>query len=436
MNTLARIGIVGAGCAGLTAAEELRGLGFKNVTVLESKSRSGGKIFSMEHTERDQDFIVEGGTVWMIPSPLYDRYSTRYGLARDIQYTAPIKLVDLDTGRISSPYFIHTSVPVLQRITQFIRFFFVAKPFGKVGKVGYADPAYRELHMSPAVWYKKNGFQFVYEAFTPITNAAQMGYVEKDIPVLYVLRLIGLLLRFSPLMLLTLRLPKLRKGNQELWKRMAATHHVHYGMHVQRVQRNRNDDIVYVDAEDREGGRHSYEFDHLIWTAPIDDFVRVADSTSAELDVFCRVRSIKRAIFTCRVENLATDSIYFIKNSIEQGFPLSHPFVFFEAAPGSKLFNFYPFMDDKTTIEEMEQHIRKVVTQMGGTYVERVRDPIIWKWFPYFSGEDVHSGIFERLEALQGQQNTYFAGEVAAGISVPFGMEYAAKLVSRFFQLA
>ena len=44
-----RIGIVGAGCAGLTAAEELRHRGYSRVTVLESKKRAGGKVITGWH---------------------------------------------------------------------------------------------------------------------------------------------------------------------------------------------------------------------------------------------------------------------------------------------------------------------------------------------------------------------------------------------------
>ncbi|MBD2526199.1 NAD(P)-binding protein, partial [Nostoc sp. FACHB-133] len=38
-----RIGIIGAGCAGLTAAEELHDLGYKNITIIDAKNRVGGK---------------------------------------------------------------------------------------------------------------------------------------------------------------------------------------------------------------------------------------------------------------------------------------------------------------------------------------------------------------------------------------------------------
>ncbi|MEH2151684.1 NAD(P)-binding protein [Nostoc sp.] len=44
-----RIGIVGAGCTGLTAAEELRYLGYKNITIIDAKNRVGGKTYSIRY---------------------------------------------------------------------------------------------------------------------------------------------------------------------------------------------------------------------------------------------------------------------------------------------------------------------------------------------------------------------------------------------------
>jgi protoporphyrinogen oxidase len=43
-----RIGIVGAGCTGLTAAEELHDLGYKNITIIDAKNRVGHLMYNVE----------------------------------------------------------------------------------------------------------------------------------------------------------------------------------------------------------------------------------------------------------------------------------------------------------------------------------------------------------------------------------------------------
>jgi monoamine oxidase len=50
-----RIGIIGAGAAGLTAAHYLKKLGYENITVLEKEGRIGGKCCSLTYGGKSFD---------------------------------------------------------------------------------------------------------------------------------------------------------------------------------------------------------------------------------------------------------------------------------------------------------------------------------------------------------------------------------------------
>jgi Flavin containing amine oxidoreductase len=256
-------------------------------------------------------------------------------------------------------------------------------------------------------WFAAQNLGFAREAFVPIANAAEFGFIEHTTPAAYVLKFLAVLNRFSLAQQLTLALPKLREGNQELWQRIAATHDVRLGAPVRRIERDGTIRVT-TDAE-------ILEFDRLIWTAPIDEFAQVADSTPEEQAVCTRVRTIQRAIVTCRVEGLPPNLFYVIKNTLDNGVPRSYPHVLFEVAPGSKIYTFYPFVDEHTTSEEIERHVQDLVRRLGGTAAHLIQPPLYWKWFPHFAGEDISTGIYERFEALQGTRNTFFAGEILAG---------------------
>ena len=43
------------------------------------------------------------------------------------------------------------------------------------------------------------------------------------------------------------------------------------------------------------------------------------------------------------------------------------------------------------------------------------------------------AGYFDRIEALQGQQNTYYAGSLLSFETVEDAVAYSKKLVERFF---
>jgi NADPH-dependent 2,4-dienoyl-CoA reductase/sulfur reductase-like enzyme len=97
-DTQTRIAVLGAGASGLAAAEELRELGYENVTIIEAGAEAGGK--TREHEV--QGIRYETGTVWCFPGPDYERYCNKYGLtAPDLLsgVLAPVQRVEIRCGR-------------------------------------------------------------------------------------------------------------------------------------------------------------------------------------------------------------------------------------------------------------------------------------------------------------------------------------------------
>lgn len=422
-----RIGIVGAGCAGLTAAEELHDLGYKNITIIDAKNRVGGKTYSIRYADPSLEArgIYEGGTVWILPSPLYKKYRKRYGISPSLHVMPRVQIFDLATGKVTSPFLVDSKYSLLGRLWQLRKFFQELDKYTWDEEPGYINPAYRAMNKSSPQWFNKQGLDFIRDALMPIANAGQFGYLEQEASTAYVIRLLALWNRCNFLKKLVLKMPQLQEGNQELWNRLAATHNLCLGQTIERVSRGQT--ILVKTASNQ------WEFERLIWTAPVDDFLGVADASPEEAEIFSRVRTIKRAVITCKVEGLPANIFYVIRNTLNQPLPTSYPLAIYEVDPGSKIYNFYPFMDETTSVEELESNVADCVKKLGGTQVTLMGQPLIWKWFSHFSAEDLKDGIYQRLEILQGNQNTYFANEMTAGVSVPYGMEYAAYLVERFF---
>lgn len=422
-----RIGIVGAACAGLTAAEELRDLGYQNITLIDAKNRIGGKTYSIQYADRSSQArgIYEGGTVWVLPSPLYKKYKKRYGISTTQHIMPPVQIFDLATGKISSPFLVQSQYSLLSKVRQVTKFFRELSKYTRYDNPGYINPAYRIMNEPSPQWFAQNDLGFIREALIPIANAAQFGHLEEEVASAYVIRLLALLNRCNLPKKLLLNMPQLQEGNQELWNRIAATHNLCLGQTITRVTRGKT---ILVET-----ASHHWEFDRLIWTAPVEDFIGVADASPEERDIFSRVRTIKRAVITCKVEGLPSNIFYCVRNILNHPLPASYPLAMYEVDPGSKVYSFYPFMDETTTIEELENNVVDLVKKLGGTGVKLLTQPLIWRWFSHFSPQDLGNGIYERLEVLQGSQNTYFSNELTAGVSVPYGMEYAADLVQRFF---
>lgn len=422
-----RIGIIGAGCAGLTAAEELKRKGYLNVTVLEAKKRAGGKVITVPFTDEDgkaQGFY-EGGTVFVLPGPIYLEYARRYQMTVTHDIIPRARTIDLHSGQISSPFLIQSDLPLGKRLVQILRFLVAMGRYRDASSPGFRRPLFNHLGDSCSYWFTSHGLDFARDAFMPLANALQFPSIGGPIPIAYLVKTMALLNRLGLHRRLTLRFPKFKEGNQVLWQRVAEQHRVLFRTPVRSIRRGRTIRVEVPQGE--------LEFDRLIWAAPMDELADVMDATPEELDITSRIRNVKRAVITCRIDGLPEKVCYFIKNSVNHEIPINYPYAIYEVQPKSGVYNLYPYMHDDTSVDDMIKNVYDLARRLGASQAKLIGQPLIWKWFPYFAVEDFKRGIYGRLEGLQGQNNTYYVGEILAGVGVAYGMEYAADLVEHFF---
>lgn len=422
-----RIGIVGAGPAGLTAAEELRRKGYRNITVLESKKRAGGKAMSIPFHDRDgnQLGIYEGGSVFVLPAPIYVDYARRLGLTLTYDVFPAARCLDLSTGTLSHPFLISSTLPLAQRVSQILRFMGLFRRFAREDAPGFTGPLYQSLTDPCSAWFTHEGLGFAREAVMPLVSAMQFPTADGQIPAAYFVKTAILITRMSLFRQLSMRFPKFAEGNQVLWQRLAGEHSVLYRSPVRRITRG---SVVRVETPDQ-----ALEFDRLIWAAPTEDFLSVADVTPQERDVLQRVRVIKRAVITCRIDGLPPKICYFLRNTVDHSVPMSYPYALIEVTPGTGVYNLYPYMAEDTSIDTLVRNVYDLARRLGGKRAKLLSHPLLWKWFPYFSAEDFRSGVYDRFAALQGQNSTFFVGEILAGVSIPRAMEFSADLVEQHF---
>ena len=56
-----------------------------------------------------------------------------------------------------------------------------------------------------------------------------------------------------------------------------------------------------------------------------------------------------------------------------------------------------------------------------------------WYYFPHVNSEEYANGWYEKVEGMQGNLNTYYAGEVMSFGDMDETAEYSRELVDRFF---
>ena len=291
------------------------------------------------------------------------------------------------------------------------------------------SPIPPELFGGAREWFEAKGCGRLFDILFPIVgNTLSGGYVA-DVPAIYYVQTLMLLLRYSARTLARLDLPYAEGGHAELWRRIAAEHDVRYGAAVRAVRRAEEIEV--------ETTRDVHRGDVLLWAAPLDRFATIADADSDEEAAFSGIRTFSRSVVTCEVRGI--DRYVMVQlRGLAAADPRGLPYSAYEVQPGVGIYNFYSFLrypgsEKSRSGDEVRQGIDALVRRLGAEVVD-VRSEANWgSFFPHFDRERLMGGALQRIEALQGRRRTFFAGELLAHITVPLNAEYAEQLVARFF---
>merc|ERR1712224_616718 len=90
---------------------------------------------------------------------------------------------------------------------------------------------------------------------------------------------------------------------------------------------------------------------------------------------------------------------------------------------------------DAVAMQEMEDGFSSFLkNQCGATHVTPLASGHWTTYFPHFKPEALRAGVRGKLEALQGLDNMYYAGELCSGgVTLALNMDYAARLVETYF---
>jgi len=424
----ARIAIMGAGCAGLTCAEELRERGYQRVTVFEARSRAGGKVHSVPYADAPSSGrgLFEAGTVFFVPSPMWTKLLRRHGVAETQTFMPRVRIADVQLGTSINPLRFAHGYSTTARAFQIARFLSVLNQHGRAHdrQPGLAAHVAPDLCVATRGWFDAMGLPFVRDVLLPIAGGAQFGPLIDTVPAIYVLHLLTMLRRYSLAQRLRLAMPQLAAGHEAVWTRIAAAHDVRMGEPVTQIAVA--DGVLVTSATGCE------RFEALIVAAPTGAYLSAATHlTDDERALLLQVRTLTREVITARISGLGRGIFYAPRYGTDGVVPPAHPYLCYEVDPGSGVFTFHPYLDGGSGPADTEAAMRELVARLGGRVTAIEHRVVVRDWFPHFPEAPLRAGAYARLEAMQGRGNVWMAGELLAGIGVPHGMEYAADLVSR-----
>lgn len=467
-DTRQRICIIGGGPAGISAAMYLEKFGYRNYEIYEKLGRVGGKSYSpVIHVRNNEARTFEVGAI-MGNKTYYAVHELEQfagvthtdgpNLRRMYRDSFGQEVFPFDSKK--DPSFDKT-ISLLKLKKQTKRFVELMntkyRGYDCYGHVGVAqgrysglsraeDKALRRIHgVNPnlkdlAMPFDKfcriNEVEEVMKTWIGPFTALGCGYFD-EIPSAYVLKHLNTtaMTEFTGMRQWTWK-----EGTQSIYeaanRKLANPAHLH--TEVVKVERPENEPIR-VTIEDA-GGVHTEAFDRLIVTTPLNWFMEYADANEEERDLFSRILHEKLVDFIATFEPGDGPSMsgYILDNLTPQ--TRGHAMVYYhrweelgDDCPCT-VYALRGHLGDKDvdydyTIQMMEEDMKRCGFQIK----ERLHEQETYSC-PHISTEDYAAGWYDRLEALQGNRNTFYAGEILSFGDMEDTCASSRDIVGRFFK--
>jgi hypothetical protein len=426
----ARICIVGAGPAGLSAAYYLRLRGYTRVMVIEATDRVGGKCRSITYGAHAFDL----GANYVTASYAEIRKLAReFGARLYTEFDATTATISGDgTATFTNPLTaILRGRPFGGFAWALVRYFRLRFGLREVIDVpGFAglSGGRADLCVSFLDWLRANGLEALETMFEVPLTIMGYGYLD-EIAAPYALKYMSPATVWN-LVSVGLGLPRrwpkrFVDGFQRFWEKVARELDVRLGMKIARIERADSVRVVLENAE-------VLEFDELILACPLTSAGEFLTLTEDERDLFGRIIVNPYVVTTFAIPNLR------LPKRIVGMLPLpepGRPSAITQQFADSDFVQFYTPIERGTELSKNDvvHAIRAVVTALGAVLPPRCITYDVWSYFPHVGLEDFRAGFYDRLGRLQGHAHTFYCGGIVAFESAELIVRHSKSIVERHF---
>ncbi|XP_012570515.1 uncharacterized protein [Cicer arietinum] len=431
LNT--RIGIVGAGPSGISAAYALARLGYNNITVLEKHHAVGGMCESVEIEGKVYDL---GGQVLAASSaPVIFHLAKETGSALEELDSHKLAVIDSSSGKYQDIKVADDYVSVMSLTLKIQE---KVKNSGRFGVLAVSEIA---ADLTPE-YLEHHGLKSVPKSVAYGYTASGYGFMQ-DMPYAYVheftrTSMAGKIRRF-------------KGGYTSLWQKIAESLPIKLHCNTEVLAIRRNSEIVAVNVKSS-NEIETMEFDKIIVSGNfplkygrtyrlspstcIDCEAEVMDSSDIEKELFSKVEvnDYYTTVFKIKGLDHMPVGFYYFNEYMEDPSTIGNPVAMQKFYADTDIFLLWSYgnsFDIKgPTITELAI---KNIESMGGE-VESFILQRRFKYFPHVSSQDMKNGFYEKLESeLQGSRNTYYVGGLMAFELTERNSSYAMALMCKNF---
>ena len=456
-----KICIVGGGPAGLSAGMYLEQKGYENYTILERQDRVGGKCWSPYYNGRR----YEMGAIMGVPS---------YYAIKDVEDFCGIthdgpqlnRNYKNSKGEVIEPF------EPKKNITKIPRLLKMKKQIQHLGEIletkykgydlnghrgvaqgryeGFActperepvsgvNPYLKDLCLPFNEWCRLNNVELAQDVWIGPYTSFGYGYFD-EIPAAYVLKYLD----FQTCMnFVKINLWTWKDGTQFIWESLNGKlkNPARLNSTIEKVERKDGKVYVTVNGEVE-------EYDKIIVTAPLyipgermdgqKGMVDYFDTRDDEMELFSKIdyeRYDVQAVLT-KPEDHPEISYYVFDNMTKER--LGHLMVYYRRWRDEKdqVITTYALRKHKDTEEVPYEKCKEMVLE-DLKIMKNPASEVINEWsvyyFPHVFSDDYMAGWYDKVEAMQGKYDTYYAGEIMAFGDMDETAEYSRELVERFF---
>ncbi|MCO5574407.1 hypothetical protein L7F22_028192 [Adiantum nelumboides] len=451
LPTDTRICIVGGGPSGLSAAYALVRLGYHKVTVLEQNECVSGMCETVEIEGFSYD--LGGQVVAKDSAPTIMALASEMRL--EMEDMSNHKLAMIDCKRKSSQD-LDVAKDYISIMPLTLQLQVQAEGSDRIGVHAVAHLAHENspIYLEKSLVNKEGSCKLTRVPLSVAAGytASGYGFVE-DMPYAY-------LHEFTRTSMLG-KIRRFKNGYATLWKSLAARlPDVQINSQVVGIERDNKRGTITIQVAQNAPellSKQTYkeqEFDKVIISGtsvfksmcgiyrspPCPDsstsehkVKHIMCLTTKEEEIFSKVKTIDYYTTVLKISGLdLPQGFYYCKEYVEDPSTIGHPVAIQRFHSETDVYLFWSYGTEAITKEVVLQLLYEDVTSMGGIVKEFLLQRR-WNYFPHVCSQEMEDGFFDKLEEMQGVNNTFYVGALMAFELTERNAAYSVNLMAKHF---
>ncbi|CAG8432958.1 11019_t:CDS:2 [Diversispora eburnea] len=413
-----RIGIIGAGPAGISIAHFLRKEGYSNITLIESNSHIAGKSSTFIHQNRKYDV----GALM-----IGNNYANIKSLADELncpldKFTG--RALDFDSNKLITDDVNQIGIITKSFLDNMSCYLEEKKSFENVTLPGHGDLSENMLYAPISQYLKDKKMDYLKDVWNLAYTSAGYGYIQDDIPAAYFLKFI---LNSEN------TISYFKDGFENFWSKMSQNLNVLLNSKVTSIDRSLKRQNLGPNLVNVKNSLTNFEqtlaFDQIIIATTPRQTAQFLDVTPLESSLFSEIITFDFYTIIATVEGLSTKvGMTTIPKHCSDKKYVGHTTAFYCAHEGVPTYLFYMYGNKEINQERVTELFKEDLIHMGGNLKEI--------HYNQLSSLSMARGFYSKIENMQGQDGTFYVGGWLDFELTENCVTYSKDLVKRFFNLS